>query len=583
MRTEYCGNVGLTHVKQEVILCGWVHSIRKLKQILFISLRDCEGIVQVVFNQDKTDIFHLAKTLRNEFCIQITGTVQPRTNNNINDSIQTGYIEILASKLIIINSSLPIPFDTKKNNKQLINLKYRYLELRNFSLLKNLKIRNDVIRITHNFMQKNKFLYIETPILTKSTPEGARDYLVPSRIHPKKFYALPQSPQLFKQLLMISGIDRYYQITKCFRDEDLRSDRQPEFTQIDIELAFVSISYIQLIIEKLLRKIWLKIKQVHLGKFKKLTFSDSMKLYGTDKPDLRNPIKIIDIKNILKTMKFKNFSFDYNDSNARIVALCIPGGSSLTIKDIQFYQLIAKKNNSKLFVIKHFDNTDIMPDVFSIEHIFTLPIIKKIVKKVGAKKLDLIFVTANKIHIVNHLCHVIRTKLAQQLTLIDERSYKPVWITDFPMFNKNHEGRLSSTHHPFVQPKNISLKELKENPIKAVSNAYDIVINGYELGGGSMRINDYITQKTVFQILGLSEQKQKDDFDFFTNALQYGAPVHSGIAIGLDRLIMLLINSHDIKDVIAFPKTTTAACLTTNAPTNIHYEQLQELHIKYIK
>ncbi|CAL4322444.1 Aspartate--tRNA ligase [Buchnera aphidicola (Eriosoma grossulariae)] len=584
MRTAYCGKLRLNHVNETVRLCGWVQNIRHFKKIIFINMRDCNGIVQIIIDNRELQLFEKAKTLRNEFCIQITGIVQEKNAKNI--SIQNGDIEVLVSELIIINSSNPLPLDQTKKNKKNVSLKYRYLELRNSNIINNLKIRNDVINFIHNFLYKNNFLYIETPILTQSTPEGARDYLVPSRIHKKKFYALPQSPQLFKQLLMIAGIDRYYQIAKCFRDEDLRSDRQPEFTQIDLELSFVNAIQVQNIIELMICNLWMKIKNINLPKFPKITFKESIKLYGTDKPDLRNPIMMTNIKTLFSSTIYHEFTPFMKDENSRIVAINIPDGNNLSDIEIQKYQIeteqyhnsifLCIKNNQLQFINKNFKH--------SIKKIFTLNVVQEIIKKTCSKKNHVIFIIANKTNIIHEVFNKIKKSIGTLLKIIQNNVYKPIWITEFPMFYEEIDGTLSCMHHPFSAPLNITIEELRSMPKKTISNSYDLVINGYELGGGSVRIHDPVMQKTVLDIISINKpEEQRSKFDFFINALGYGTPVHAGIALGLDRLIMLLTNNHDIKDVIAFPKTTTASCLMTNAPNKINEQTLNELFIQYNK
>ncbi|CAL4322571.1 Aspartate--tRNA ligase [Buchnera aphidicola (Eriosoma lanigerum)] len=582
MRTEYCGKLNLIHINKIVTLCGWIHNIRHLKKNIFATMRDCSGLIQIIFNINNIDLFLQAKKLRNEFCIQVTGIVQEKYKKT-NNIIYNSNIEVLISNLKIINTSKPIPLDNTKNNNNSISLKYRYLELRKLDMFNNLKIRHKVLQFVHYFMNKNHFIYIETPILTKSTPEGARDYLIPSRIHIKKFYALPQSPQLFKQLLMISGVDRYYQIAKCFRDEDLRSDRQPEFTQIDVELAFVNSTQVQKIIENMICALWFKIKNIQFEIFPKITFLESMQLYGTDKPDLRNPLKMIDIKEIVKNVQYL-LPF-MQDEFYRIVAIRIPKGTILGITEINNYVDIVKKfSDCKLFYINNpetvLENTN---KYNPINKIFPIHILKKIIKKTQANIGDVIFIIGHHSKIVNEIFKNISPKIGTELKIISWNSYKPVWITDFPMFHQEVNGNLVSMHHPFSSPKNVTIKELKDNPLKVISQSYDLVINGYELGGGSVRINDVIMQKAVFSILGIEEKEQKNKFGFFIDSLEYGAPIHAGMAIGLDRLIMLLTNNNDIRNVIAFPKTTTASCLMTNAPNKIDTKILKELYIQYLE
>ncbi|MCU4136912.1 aspartate--tRNA ligase [Buchnera aphidicola (Sitobion miscanthi)] len=585
MRTKYCGKIRIIHLNKIVKLCGWVHKIRNFGQFIFVDMRDYTGLIQVIFELKNNIVFKKALNLRNEFCIQITGTVQKREEKNKNFKISTGEIEILASVLNILNTSQALPLNYTNNNHDDSRLKYRYLDLRSFNILDNLKIRNKITYLIRNFMMKKNFLDIETPILTKSTPEGARDYLVPSRNHPGKFYALPQSPQLFKQILMIAGIDRYYQIVKCFRDEDLRSDRQPEFTQIDIEVSFMNAKKIRNLVEKLIKKLWSKIVNFNFKKFPEMSFHESMKKYGTDKPDLRNPIEIIDISNICKDQKFI-FFFNLNTTkNNRIALLCIPQGADLSRKKIDIYTQYVKKFNSKrLFYIKIIENYIGCKSVYSpMKQILDETTLRKIIEKSKAKNGDILFLVADEEHIVNKSLGMLRLKLGSDLDITQKNSWKPVWIVDFPMFSKDIKGNISSVHHPFTAIKKMDIKKLKSSPNTAISDSYDLVINGYEIGGGSVRINDVNIQKTVFDIIGIKKSIQNKKFGFLIEALKYGAPPHAGIALGLDRIVMLLTHSENIRDVIAFPKTTSATCLMTDSPSTINNVLLQELGIKILK
>ncbi|WAI18527.1 MAG: aspartate--tRNA ligase [Buchnera aphidicola (Acyrthosiphon caraganae)] len=585
MRTKYCGNIRIIHLNKTVTLCGWVHKIRNFGQFIFVDMRDYTGLVQIIFELKNNITFQKALYLRNEFCIQISGVVKKRTEKNKNIKISTGEIEILANTLNILNISKSLPLNYTQNNNDDARLKYRYLDLRSFNILENLKIRNKITYLIRNFMTKKNFLDIETPLLTKSTPEGARDYLVPSRNHYGKFYALPQSPQLFKQLLMISGIDRYYQIVKCFRDEDLRSDRQPEFTQIDIEVSFMDAKKVRDLVEKLIKKIWLKIININLKKFPKISFYESMKKYGSDKPDLRNPIEIIDVSSLFKNKKFTLFFSLDSKKNNRIALLCIPGGADLSRKKIETYdQYIKIFNIKKLFYIKVTEN-NIRHTIIhsSMKNILDEIILKKIIKKSKAKNGDILFLIADQEHIVNKSLGMLRLKLGIDLDITIKNSWKPVWIVNFPMFSQDKEGKFSSIHHPFTAVKNMDIKKLINAPDLAISDSYDLVINGYEIGGGSVRIHDFNMQKKVFDIIGIKESVQNEKFGFLIEALKYGAPPHAGIALGLDRIVMLLTNSKNIRDVIAFPKTTSATCLMTNSPSTIENSILQELAIKISK
>ncbi|AHG60068.1 aspartate--tRNA ligase [Buchnera aphidicola] len=585
MRTQYCGKIRATHLNKIVTLCGWVHKIRNFGQFIFIDMRDLTGLVQIIFESQKNIIFKKALQLRSEFCVQITGIVRERDEKNKNFKILTGEIEILAIKLNILNIAKSLPLDYMNNNHDDSRLKYRYLDLRRFSILENLKIRNQITYLIRKFMTKKNFLDIETPILTKSTPEGARDYLVPSRNYHGKFYALPQSPQLFKQLLMIAGIDRYYQIVKCFRDEDLRSDRQPEFTQVDIEVSFMNSHKIRNLTEKLIKNIWSKIINFNLNKFPKLSFRESMKRYGSDKPDLRNPIEIIDVSNIFKNRKFILF-FNINlKKNSRIALLCISGGCDLSRKKIDEYvEYVKKYDAQKLFYIKIKKNDIGLKGIdSSIKKILDEDVLKKILDKTNAKNGDILFIIADEEYIVNKSLGMLRLKLGIDLNITEKNTWKPLWIVDFPMFYKNDQGNFSSIHHPFTAIKKMDLKKLKNSPESAISDSYDLVINGYEIGGGSVRIHDVKMQKIVFDILGIKKSIQYEKFGFLIEALKYGAPPHAGIALGLDRIVMLLTNSTNIRDVIAFPKTTSAACLMTDSPSILNPVTLKELGIKIFK
>ncbi|XRY30903.1 MAG: aspartate--tRNA ligase [Buchnera aphidicola (Tetraneura akinire)] len=573
MRTHYCGELNETNINELVNLCGWVHSHRNLSKILFLNMRDWSGIVQITFLKKDKKLFQQAKKLKNEFCIKISGIVKKRNLKNENKLIKTGSIEIIAKKLTIINVSEPIPIDNHTTNSEDIFLKYRYLALRKSELFKKLKIRSQTVLLIHKFMQSNKFIQIETPILTKVTPEGARNYLIPSRIHKKKFYALSQSPQLFKQLLMISGIDKYYQITKCFRDEDLRSDRQPEFSQVDIEAAFVNEEKIQKIVENLISFIWLKIKNVTFNKIKKISFKKAMQNYGTDKPDLRNPIKLFDLKDMLKEIKHidvikKNVQ---STEKIRIAAICIPNGIVLKENKIKtlkkesekkygYYELITILVNEKKSLVNYDLNNSL--DI-------NKQIISKIIKKVNAKPKDLIIIFIGVTKIVNNVLNRFKTKIGKKLNLINPEIFYPIWITDFPMFKKEKNGKFCCLHHPFTQPKCSNIEQMKSEPDKIISKSYDLVINGYEIAGGSVRNHNFEVQKIIFNLIGMSEKEQLKKFGFFLEAFKYGTPIHAGIALGLDRIIMLLTNSSSIRDTIAFPKTTSAICPMTDSPNYI--------------
>ncbi|UDG79408.1 Aspartate--tRNA ligase [Candidatus Ecksteinia adelgidicola] len=572
MRTKYCGHLNSLHIGQKVTLCGWVNCYRDLGGLIFINMRDCTGIVQIFFNSDNKILLDKAYSLRNECCIQITGTIYQRPKNQINLKMITGTIEVLVCFLNIINYSNSLPLDFSKLNSEEIRLKYRYLDLRRPEIANRLKIRSNITTLVHRFMEKNNFINIETPILTKATPEGARDYLVPSRIYKGQFYALPQSPQLFKQLLMISGFDRYYQIVKCFRDEDLRSDRQPEFTQIDIECSFMTAKNIQKIMEKLIKKIWIEVIGVHLGQFSVITFKEAISRYGSDKPDLRNPLELIDINDLAKNIECNIFSEHIDNKKSRISVICAPGGTKLTRKLINKYENLVNSFGTKhLMWIKV---NDYLTGLSGIQGPFKKFLseknLKDILKCTNAKNHSILFFIADNIKIATQSLGALRLKLGYDLLLTKLNTWAPLWIIDFPMFKKNNEGNLSSMHHPFTAPKNSNLKMLNKMPTHAISHAYDMIINGYEIGSGSVRIHHSIVQKTIFDILNISLKEQEKRFGFFLNALKYGTPPHAGIAFGLDRLVMLLTDTDNIRDVIAFPKTNTASCLMTNSPDFIN-------------
>ncbi|EKO3905128.1 aspartate--tRNA ligase [Vibrio fluvialis] len=581
MRSHYCGHLNKSLAGQTVELCGWVNRRRDLGGLIFIDMRDREGVVQVVVDPDMADVFEVANQLRNEFCIKLTGEVRTRPESQINKDMATGEVEVLAKGLQIINRSDVLPLDFNQKNSEEQRLKYRYLDLRRPEMSDRIKLRAKASSFVRRFLDTNGFLDIETPVLTKATPEGARDYLVPSRVHKGSFYALPQSPQLFKQLLMMSGFDRYYQIVKCFRDEDLRADRQPEFTQIDIETSFMTSDEVRAITEKMIREMWLELLDVDLGDFPVMPYSEAMRRFGSDKPDLRNPMELVDVADLLKEVDFKVFSGPANDEKGRVAALRVPGGAALTRKQIDEYtSFVAIYGAKGLAWLKVNDLAAGMEGIQSpVAKFLTEEIVTAIIERTDAQSGDIILFGADKANVVAEAIGALRLKVGKDLGITNDSTWAPLWVVDFPMFESDDEGNVAAMHHPFTSPLNMTPEELKANPEGALSNAYDMVLNGYEVGGGSVRIHDAKMQAAVFDLLGIEAEEQQLKFGFLLDALKFGTPPHAGLAFGLDRLVMLLCGTENIRDVIAFPKTTAAACLLTDAPSLANPAALEELAI----
>ncbi|MEZ5539928.1 MAG: aspartate--tRNA ligase [Pseudomonadales bacterium] len=589
MRSHYCGDINKAHVDQTITLCGWADRRRDHGGVIFVDLRDRAGIVQIVFDPDAGEYFQLADRVRGEFVLKVTGKVRERSAGTVNPNMPTGEIEVYATALEILNSAETPPFqlDSYTQVGEDVRLHYRYLDLRRPEMARNLQFRAQVTSIVRQSLEKQGFLDIETPILTRATPEGARDYLVPSRTHEGKFFALPQSPQLFKQLLMVAGMDRYYQIAKCFRDEDLRADRQPEFTQIDIEASFVDEKDIMHIAETMIRDLFREVLLVELGDFPSMPYSVAMNKYGSDKPDMRIPLEIVDVADLMKDVGFKVFSGPANDAGSRVAALKVPGGGEkLSRKQIDEYGNFVGIYGAKgLAWIKVNDINNIHNGEGSG---LQSPIVKNLsnealqglITRLDAKNGDVIFFGADKTKIVCDALGALRCKLGADLDLYTCQ-WAPLWVVDFPMFEED-DNRLAALHHPFTQP-SCSTAELVAKPATALSRAYDMVLNGTELGGGSIRIHDQDMQQAVFRTLGIGEEEQRQKFGFLLDALKYGCPPHGGLAFGLDRLIMLMLGAQSIREVIAFPKTQTAACVMTDAPGAVEKQQLRELHIRLHK
>ena len=583
MRSIYCGDVGAKEEGQEVTVAGWVHRRRDHGGVIFIDLRDREGLVQVVFNPEKKEIFTEAERIRSEYVLSVKGTVRIRPDGTKNSNMKTGEIEIIASELNTLNDSLTPPFHHDENASEEVRLKYRYLDLRRESMLHNLRLRHRVTQALREFLDKSGFVDIETPMLTRATPEGARDYIVPSRTHQGKFFALPQSPQIFKQLLMMSGFDRYYQIVRCFRDEDLRADRQPEFTQLDIEMSFVDQQSVMNKMQDLIRYVFDQVMNISLPEvFPVMSYSEAMRRFGSDKPDLRIPMELVDLSDIMKEVEFKVFSGPAKDKDGRVAALAVPGGSSLSRKEIDDYTSFVARYGAKGLAYIKIEDISKKKDGMQSPILKFLPdeVIDELINRVDINDGDIIFFGADKVNIVNDALGALRVRIGKDLNLLEE-GWQPLWVTDFPMFeiDKNSKN-WTSLHHPFTAPSIDDAEELENNPGKVLSKAYDMVLNGSEIGGGSIRIHNKKMQAKVFQLLNISDAEAQEKFGFLLQALEYGCPPHGGIAFGLDRIIMLLSDAESIRDVIAFPKTQTASCPLTDAPGEVSSEQLKETGIR---
>lgn len=583
MRSHYCGEINESLNGTEIEVCGWVHRRRDHGGVIFIDLRDREGLLQVVFDPDRPEIFAQAERIRSEYVLNVKGLVRPRPDGTVNQNMRTGQVEVLAHELEILNKSETPPFHHDEQANEEIRLKYRYIDLRRENMLGNLMLRHKVTMAMRNYLDGNGFVDVETPMLTRATPEGARDYIVPSRTHPGKFFALPQSPQIFKQLLMMSGLDRYYQIVRCFRDEDLRADRQPEFTQLDIEMSFVDEDEVTGAMEGMIRHLFMEAMGIELPEtFPRMTYADAIHRYGSDKPDLRIDLELIEVADLMSSVEFKVFAGPASDPEGRVAALCVPGGAEMSRKVIDNYTAYVASYGARGLAYIKVNDVDIGRDGLQSPILKFLPdeAISGIIERTGAKTGDLIFFGADKARVVNDALGALRVKVGEDRDLVSD-GWAPLWVVDFPMFERDAKNkRWTALHHPFTAPSIDDPDALLANPGEALSRAYDMVLNGSEIGGGSIRIHDQETQAAVFDLLGISKEEADEKFGFLLEALQYGCPPHGGVAFGLDRIVMLMAGADSIRDVIAFPKTQTASCPLTNAPGEVSQAQLKETGIR---